>query len=217
MKKVSLTAVALTTLALGGCGSLNNSLAEKTKTIEYYRIFNIETDSHRSAVITAASDGLGQNINNATENTPIPSFSKAPAEPGRFKLINPFEGSSMAALAAASGASIKMASCEGAVWIAQANRDIQGSDNLKLTACLWEYEGGYHLDTYATFKKQTGGLMQISREMASAMVGTPEEWTEKTFLDIVRQVKSETEAEITYLEGYPKLQGTPWLDTGEEI
>lgn len=59
--------------------------------------------------------------------------------------------------------------------------------------------------------------MQISRELASAMVGTPEEWTEKTFLDIVRQIKSETEAEITYLEGYPKLQGTPWLDTGEEI
>ena len=58
MNKASLTAVALTTLALAGCGSLNNSLAEKTKTVEYYRIFNIETDSHRSSVITAASDGL---------------------------------------------------------------------------------------------------------------------------------------------------------------
>lgn len=217
MQKTRFAASALMTLALAGCGSLNNSLVEKTKTVEYYRIFNIETNSHRSSVIAAASDGLGQNINNATENTPIPSFSKPPSEPGRFKLINPFEGSSMAALAAASGASIKMASCEGAVWVAQANRDVEGSDSLRITACLWEYEGGYHLDTYATFKKQTGGLMQISREMAQAMVGTPEEWTEKTFLDIVRKVKSETGAEITYLEGYPNLQGTPWLDTGEEI
>jgi len=54
--------------------------------------------------------------------------------------------------------------------------------------------------------------MQISRSLASAMVGTSEEWTEKTFLDIVRSIHKATGAEITYLEGYPKLSGTPWLD-----
>jgi len=53
--------------------------------------------------------------------------------------------------------------------------------------------------------------------MASAMVGTPEEWTEKTFLDIVRQIKKDTDADIKLLEGYPVLQGTPWLDNGEAI
>lgn len=160
---------------------------------------------------------MGQNINSARENTPIPSFSEAPEKPGRFTLVNPFEGSNFAALAAASGTSLKMASCEGAVWIAQADREVEGSDSLKLTACLWEYKDGYHLDTYATFKKTTGGIMQLSRSMANAIAGTPEEWTEKTFLDIVRNIKSETGAQIDYLEGYPKLKGTPWLDTGEDI
>ncbi len=41
------------------------------------------------------------------------------------------------------------------------------------------------------------------------MVGTSEEWTEKTFLDIVREIRKETYAKITYLEGYPKMHGTP--------
>ncbi|MCL2906256.1 hypothetical protein [Shewanella fodinae] len=65
---------------------------------------------------------------------------------------------------------------------------------------------------YATFSKSEGGLMQLSRSLANAMVGTPEEWTEKTFMDIVRAIQKETGAEISYLEGYPKLSGTPWLD-----
>lgn len=219
MKKFGLTALVVVAGSLSGCGTVNNALAEKTKTVEYYRIFDIASDSDRVSVINAASDGLGQNINSAQETTPIPNFSKAPAEPGRFKLVNPFEGTKLALLASASGASLKMASCEGegVVWTAQATREVAGSDSLKLTACLWQYQGGYHLDTYATFQKKTGGLMQISRSMASAMAGTPEEWTEKTFLDIVRQIRSETGAKITYLEGYPKMEGTPWLDTKEDI
>lgn len=59
--------------------------------------------------------------------------------------------------------------------------------------------------------------MQISRNMASAMVGTPEEWTEKTFLDIVRSIRKAAGAEVAYLEGYPKLSGTPWLDDYDKM
>lgn len=43
------------------------------------------------------------------------------------------------------------------------------------------------------------------------------QWTEKTFLDIVRKIRADTGAEIAYLEGYPKVQGTPWLDSGETV
>ena len=62
------------------------------------------------------------------------------------------------------------------------------------------------------FTKEEGGLQQLSRSMAYAMVGTPEEWTEKTFLDIVRTIRDEAGADIQYLEGFPKMAGTPWLD-----
>lgn len=202
---------------LNGCGSLNNALAQKSKTVEYYRIFDIQTDSDRATVINAASNGLGQNINSANESTPIPNFSTPPEQSGRFFLVNPFAGSNMASLAAANGVSLKVATCDGAVWVAQATREIENSSTLKLTSCLWQYKNGYHLDVYASFNKKTGGIMQISRSMSDAMVGTSEEWTEKTFLDIVREIRKETDAKITYLEGYPKMHGTPWLDAEDGV
>ena len=49
------------------------------------------------------------------------------------------------------------------------------------------------------------------------MVGSPEERAEKTFLDIIRQIRKDHGAEFTLLEGYPKMQGTPWLDTADDV
>ena len=209
----------LCTMFISGCGTINNALVEKTKTVEYYRIFDIKTDAGRQNVADAASDGLGENVNDAQEARPIPSFSEAPETPGRFKLKNPFEGTKMSPFASQCGGSLgfKMAICDGAIWSAKASREVAGSDNLNLTACLFQYKEGYHLDLYATFTKQEGGVMELSRSMAQAMVGTPEQWTEKTFLDIVRNIREKTGAKIFFLEGYPKIQGTPWLDTGEKI
>lgn len=200
--------------ALTGCGTMNNYLAEKTETVEYYRIFDIKTDAPRASVAKAASNGIGRNVNNAQEATPIPASGEIPDQPGRFKLINPLEGSKLAALAGGAGSlGIRIATCDGASWTAKAQRTISGSNNLNLTACLFQYKSGYHLDLYAVFVKRKGGLMQISRDMANAMVGTPEEWTEKTFLDIVRSIRSRTGAEVSLLEAQPELSGTPWLDS----
>lgn len=213
----AIVAVAIS-LGLTGCGTTNNFLAQKTKTVEYYRIFDIKTSANKSVVSKAASDGLGRNISSAKEATPIPASGEIPAKPGRFKLVNPLEGSRIAALAS-SGNSLdfRVATCDGANWIANAERRVTGSNNLRITACLFPYVGGYHLDLYAIFSKQEGGLAEVSRKMASAMVGTPEEWTEKTFLDTVRSIRNKTGAEIAYIEGEPELSGTPWLDSGDAV
>lgn len=216
------------TLILTACGGLNNKLASKTKRVEYYRIFDIKSDLDRSAVAEAASNGLGRNVGDAQEAMPIPSFSTPPAQPGRFKVVNQMDaiqgselGRSVKALAALGGGigggslGLKSAQCDGAVWTAKSQKKVDGSFDLNLATCLFEYQGGYHLDMYAHFAKQEGGMLQLSRAMANAMVGTPEEWVEKTFLDVVRQIQKETGAEVEFVEGYPKMQGTPWLDRGE--
>ncbi|MHB1013921.1 MAG: lipoprotein [Desulfurivibrionaceae bacterium] len=215
MKRSIIFAVAA--FALTGCGATNNYLAQKTKTVEYYRIFDLKTSASRQVVSKAASDGIGRNAGNAQEATPIPASGEIPEKPGRFKLVNPFEGSKLAMLAGAGGGTLgfRMATCEGASWTAQAQRNVSGSNNLNLTACLFQYKEGYHLDLYAVFTEQEGGLKQISRDMAYAMVGTPEEWTEKTFLDIVRSIRAKTGAEVTLIEAQPELAGTPWLDSGD--
>lgn len=211
-------AVCAATGLLVGCGAMNNALVEKTKSIEYYRIFDIKTNADRFTVAEAASNGLGRNVNDAREARPIPTSAELPEQPGRFTLVEPFKGSGFAALVSSGGQlGMKVATCDGAAWTAKANRSIAGQSELNITACLFQYKKGYHLDLYATFSKKEGGLMELSRKMSSAMVGTPEEWTEKTFLDIVRQIRKETGADINYLEGYPQLKGTPWLDNGETL
>lgn len=205
--------MAATALGLAGCGTTNNYLATKSQTVEYYRIFDIKTSAARQLVAKAASNGMGRNVANAQEVTPIPTSGDIPDKPGRFKLTNPFEGTRIAALAGGAGnLGVRVTTCDGASWTAKAERRVQGSNTLNLTACLFQYKDGFHLDLYAVFTKQEGGLMQISRDMATAMVGSPEEWTEKTFLDIVRSIRAQTGANIALLEGQPELTGTPWLD-----
>ena len=216
MKKLLLPVVALFTLS--SCASVNNAITEKSKTIEYYRIFDVKTSAKRFVVAEAASDGLGANTTDINENMPIPTGSAPPSSPGRFKLDSPFKGTQLGALMAGGGnTSYKIATCDEAVWTANAKKNVPGSSNLSLTACLFEYTDGYHLDMFATFQKKEGGLMQLSRNMTSAMVGTPEEWTEKTFLDIARAIQKKTGAQISFLEGYPPVKGTPWLDGGESF
>ncbi|MGE4543568.1 MAG: hypothetical protein AB7D06_05600 [Pedobacter sp.] len=220
--------ILLLCFCLTACGGLNSKLANKTKQVEYYRIFDIQTDVERTSIIDAASRGLGRNAGDAREATPIPSFSTPPEQPGRFKVVNQMDtlngsefGRSIGALAAISAGmgggslGLKSAQCDGAVWTANATKSADRNFNLNLVTCLFEYKGGYHLDMYAHLTKQEGGMLQLSRAMASALVGTPEEWVEKTFLDVVRQIHNDTNAEIEFLEGYPKMQGTPWLDSGE--
>jgi hypothetical protein len=223
MKKfchLSAVLVALMAILSTGCSTTGNPLARKTSVVEYYRIFDIQTSAGKQAVAKAASIGLSRNVNNATEANPIPTGAELPEKPGRFKLINPLAGTPMAAMVALSGGGaidFKIAVCEGAAWSAKARRQIAGSNRLDITLCLFQYAKGYHLDMYGMFVKEEGGLMQISRNMAAAMVGTPEEWTEKTFLDVVRSIKAVTGADVTLLEAQPEIVGTPWLDAGEAI
>ncbi len=203
---------------LSSCGTTNNALAQKTKTVEYYRIFDLKTQANKQVVFKAASDGIGRNVNNVHEATPIPASAEPPDKPGRFKIVNPFEGSKMEALTGGAGSlGFQTASCTGASWTAKAERKIEGSNRLSLSACLFPYKEGYHLDMYAVFTKKEGGLFEVSRQMANAMVGTPEEWTEKTVLDIVRSIREKANAQVSYLEGQPELAGTPWLDSGETV
>ncbi|MCL1824696.1 MAG: hypothetical protein FWG26_01930 [Betaproteobacteria bacterium] len=209
--------VAAVVLAVTGCGATNNYLAKKTKTVEYYRIFDIKTTVDRKAVSKAASEGLGRNVNNAQETTPIPSSGELPEKAGRFRLEEPFRGTRLAALAGgAAGVGMRVAKCEEASWTAQAVRDTRGRSGggsvLRLTACLFPYADGYHLDLYAVLSKEEGGLFQISQSLVDATIGTQEQWTEKTFLDIVRSIRNKTGAEISLLEAEPELSGTPWLD-----
>jgi len=126
--------------------------------------------------------------------------------------------SRLSALMAAQGASLflKAAVCPDAIWISHAKKTVSDYWSLNITACLFQYKEGYHLDMYGIFTKRMGGIdiaKTLGKAMANAAIGTPEQWTEKVFLDVVRNIHKATNANISFLEGYPPVSGTPWLDT----
>lgn len=217
MKKTALILPILAVVA--GCGSSNSYLAKRTSTVEMYHIFDIKTDAATGNVIKAAADGLAKNTNEIQQNTPLQLGKTVPVEPGRFviedigaKLAASNSGmGAMMQMAAMKngGVSMKTAKCDDAVWTSRALRNIAGSSNLTLYSCLYKYQAGYRLDTYAVFNKTEGGLAQVSRDIATSLVGTPEQWVTKTILDTVHSIESATGAKAVRLEGQPELNELP--------
>lgn len=216
-KTLLVVAAAAAVVPLSGCDSVNNFMNERSETVEYYRIYDIKTDAKIKPVADAALKGLTYTTTPKVTRH-IPKWKTLPDEPGRFETADMFNSNSnLARLMASSGAQSKIATCDGAVWTAVADRG-SSSDGAKLFACLWPYKGGYHLDMFATFTKLSGGgLAEISRQAAYAMVGTPEQWVEKMLLDAPREIRNQTGAEITIVEAYPEVGETTWLDQGTAI
>lgn len=188
--------------------------AERTK--ELYHIFDIRTQADRQELIRALTHGI--NINASDSDTVTPLVRGTPPETAStFELVDPFEGNNRlgafgALLGASQQAQIKQVSCDGAVWIANAQRRIRGSQNLRMTMCLFPYTDGYHLDIYALDTEDRGGGIsrRLGRLIAGAVVGDPGDWTNKTIIDLLRTVDRQTNAEINYVEGQPAFEGRPW-------
>lgn len=204
---------------LTGCAAGNSYLANRTTTVEMYHIFDIKTNSGTGIVVKAAADGLAQNTSDINQVTPLQMGKTVPVEPGRFVIED--VGAKLAASNAGLGAlmqmgamqnggvSMKAAKCDDAVWTSRAQRSIAGSSNLTLYSCLYKYQAGYRLDTYAVFQKTEGGLSQVSRDIANSLVGTPEQWVNKTILDTVHAIENVTGTKAVRIEGQPELTELP--------
>lgn len=192
------------------------------RSIEIYHIFDLKTDAPRAEVTRAITDSLNNNVSDI--ETIMPLVRGAPPEtPGTFELVDPFENSRLGAFGALIGASqraqLKQVQCDGAVWIANAVRRIRGSQNLRLTMCLFPYTEGYHLDVYAVDTEEKGGGLaaKLGRAIAGAVVKDPREWTNKTIVGTVRSVANKTGATVTYVEGQPAFTDAPWNDANTLI
>lgn len=219
----ALAAVAAT-LTLSGCGGLNSVLADRHETVEAYHVLDVKAaGSSADTVIKSIADGLARNTSAIVQNRPLQVGGKpVPKAPGRFELVNvadAFKGTGMAGLLAmgqgAGNTVIRVAKCDDAIWSAKANRGSVGSDNLNLYVCLYQYQSGYQLNVYSVFQKTSGGLGGLARGAAHAVVGTPEEWVNKTVMDLIRSVEQGTNTKVTYVEGQPALGDLPRVDQWE--
>lgn len=222
MKKLFVAAAVLASTILSGCGELNAALADRHETEEMYHIFDVKTNAGPDAVIKAAADGVARNTNNVTTTRPLNMHASKtlPTEPGRFDVVDvadAFKGTGMGAFIAlsqnnAGAVNLKQAKCENALWTARAVRDVPGSNRLTLYICMYRYAKGYNVDMYANFVKVEGGVNALTQAVASKMVGTPEEWVNKTIVDTMRSIEQGTNGKVSHLEGQPEIGNLPWVD-----
>lgn len=213
----TVTAIAVAAAGFSGCAAGNSYLAHRSTTVEMYHIFDIKTRADTGVVSKAVADGLAQNTGTISQITPLQIGKSVPAEPGRFRIDNTRDklaGTGMGALIDIIGSrtgekSMKRANCDDAVWHSRAERSITGSSNLVLHSCLYKYQQGYNLDVYAVFEKIEGGLGRVLQGPVESLVGSPEQWVNKTILDTVRSIELVTGSKVVRLEGQPELTEMP--------
>jgi len=199
--------------ALSACGTVNSAMVEKHKTVEFYRIFDIQTTADRDAVSNAASKGMGRWVNNESENRPITSWATPPEKPGRFSFSKNQLTGNAAFFMAMAGQSTKILQCNDAIWVNKAQKDLAGTGGINLTACLFQYQKGYHLDIYGTYTDTEGFTLdpvELGKKLGAAVVGSAGEWLEKVTSDTLLQIKNDLQAQVSFIEGYPKPVGLPW-------
>lgn len=214
MKKMFFALPALISmLSLQGCGTLNNALSEKTTSTEYFRVYNITTNSSVKTIADAASNGIGKDITGMQSAFPISTSGEIPDKPAYMNLVNPLQGSALAAFAGGAGnIGIKVASCDGAVWTSNARTSFDGNSAKYFALCLFPYKGGYQLDIYGDLTTKTGGLMQIDRTIVNAALGSPEEFMDKSFNDALMSIhESIPDATIQFVRGEPAPGPLPWI------
>lgn len=201
MRKFDLSIVAAAALATG-CASTT-----PTREISSgYAIFDIKAgpDIGAARIAEAVKTALQRNTSGVQIVNGIPP-SPLPDKPPRFTLVSPLKGN-LAALAAASGQSLQMPTCDGAVMVANA-RDTSMSrygEGTTFFACVMPYQGGHALNVYTTFAKASGAFnaATLGATLARTVVGDSSQFIPRTIAAIVTAVEA-TGASVTLVEAYP--------------
>lgn len=169
-------------LALSGCSS--TSLTQTKETKKSYVIYDLNvsnetTPTQISHAIKTALQSSTTSVNIIEDLPPYPLPKTSP----RFQLTNPFgKNSAMSALAGG----IKIPTCDGALVYAQGIDTSMSSygEDTQFYTCLWQYEGGYHIDVYTEFKIESGGLDNLGQDLVRGVMGDSSQFIPRTINSI---------------------------------
>lgn len=209
---VSAAVLAFTTVAAAPAEAQN-----RQRSYQAYAVIDFQTEASKDQVIDAAERILQNYASDFQSNRPIAV--QTPEQPGRFQLTNPLAESRLAGLAALGGVSTQqfmVATCDGAVWTANVNRSVSGSQQLRVQLCLFPYKNeereGYHLNLFASDTAISGGGLteRFGRALANRLVGTPRDFTENMLRQTVQAIEASTDSSAVLIEGEPEIPGLAW-------
>jgi hypothetical protein len=203
MQFPNLSAAAAALALLAGCASTTPTV----ETTPGYAIYDIKAApgiTHgqvAEAVKTALQKNMGTvQITNAIPPQPLPE------KAGRFQLVSPFKGSNLGALAAMSGQSLQIPTCEGAIMTAQAGDSSMRryGEMTSFFACVMPYQGGWSLNIYTTFRKASGAFSAetIAATLVRPVMGDSSQFIPRTISSVVEAVRA-TGATVTLVEAFP--------------
>jgi hypothetical protein len=194
------TTLLIATSIISACASLTPT----REVTEGYRVYDIKGASNHGTIATNLKTAMQKNADNVRFTNDIPP-SPLPEKPTRFKLTNPFANSGMGALLASQGSTVKVPSCDGAIFSATLNDNFQGAEDTTFFVCLMPYSDGYHMDVYYTFTKVSGGFSPgaLGKTLAQSVVGDSSQFIPKT-ISALESAAQQAGAQVSLLESYPQ-------------
>lgn len=195
--------VAIIALACAGCGSTTPT----RETISSYSIYDIKGPASvsPSTVADAVTNGLKVGSSGIQVTRNLPAY-PVPDQPGRFTLTNPFANSNMGALMAASGNSMTIPKCDGAFVVGNAQNSSMRDygENTVFYICLWQYQGGYHLDFYTRFDRQSGGFntKTLAATLMRPLTGDSSQFIPRTIGNVTAEIQK-AGLTPTLIDSYP--------------
>ena len=183
-------AIALATaVACAGCGSTTPT----KETITGYSIYDIKGPAiSPAAVAQVVTAGLKKGSSGIQVTQNLPPY-PVPDAPGRFTLVNPLGNSNLAALIAAQGGAITVPKCDGAfvIGVAQNSAMKEYGENTQFHVCLWQYAGGYHLDFYTRFDRQSGGFSAktLAATLMRPLMGDSSQFIPRTIGNVTGEIE----------------------------
>jgi hypothetical protein len=195
--------ITLVWLVLAGCSTVTPT----TEMRSGYAVFDINPgpEATTARIAEAVKVALQANLSQVRIEYGIPP-SPLPDKAPRFQLTSPFKGSRLEALAAASGQSLQVANCEGAILTANGGTTSmrQYGEGSTYFTCLMPYQGGYALNIYTTFSKASGAFntQVLAATLLRPVLGDTSDLIPRTISQIVEGVRK-TGSTVTLVEAYP--------------
>lgn len=186
------------------CASVMTPTVQRETTYSIYQV-SPSAEVSASQLAEAIQGSLQRNTSNVQVTRGIPA-SPVPATASRFQVGNALQGTNLAALAAMSGQSLQSITCDGALLYARAGdeRVAEYGEGTTFTLCLWQYQGGYHVDVVREFVKSSGSFnaATLGATLARSVVGDSSQFTPKLMNDLVASMEK-AGASVTLVESYP--------------
>lgn len=192
--------MSLAVVSLAGCAGMTPT-HEK---VEGYRIYDISTAYSSGVTQSLAANiraAMQKNAKDVQFNNQLPP-DPLPAQPGRFQLINPFQGAT--GYLALAGANAKVPQCPGSVIQATSHDSFTGAEQTTFFVCLMPYQQGYAMNVYYTYDKVSGGISAeaLGRALAQSVAGDSSQFIPRTVAALEQAVKS-TNLQPTLKQAYP--------------